>query len=137
LEKKNESIKQIVLVLKQPHSPIFLSKFFSLFFFFFFSLPFSPALSFFFLVLLFFSSQPRERLERNRERKKERPREMERNRELERRGVRWASHRLGWTTAPGPLGHGQTLVRQKSLEFRHFLGTPIVENPFFLGKYNF
>jgi hypothetical protein len=31
---------------------------------------------------------------------REKPIEMERNRELERRGVRWASHRLGRTTAP-------------------------------------
>jgi hypothetical protein len=37
-------------------------------------------------------------------------RERERNRELE-RNVRWASHLLGRTTAPGLVGHSSTTVK--------------------------
>jgi hypothetical protein len=48
-------------ILSITHAPLF----------FFFSLSFSPALSFFFLVLLFFSSQPRDRLERDGENQRE------------------------------------------------------------------
>jgi len=108
-----------------------LSKIFKLFFssLFYFFISIMPFVSSF---LFFFSLFPTERLERDRERKKERPRDGENQRELE-EGVRWASHRLGWTTAPGPVGLGPTLVRPKSLEFRHFLGTQTVENPFFFG----
>jgi hypothetical protein len=45
--------------------------------------------------------------------------------------VRWASHRLGRTMTSGPVGHGPTPVRPKSLEFRHFLGNQIVTKSFF------
>jgi hypothetical protein len=106
---------------------------FLLFFLFFFSFPFSlPFLSSF----LFVSSCPNpERLERDQERKKERPREMQRIKENLRGGVWWASHHLGRTTASGPVDYNPTLVKPKSLGFRHFLSIQTVENQFFLGKY--
>jgi hypothetical protein len=115
---------------------------------FFFS-PFYPTLSFFFLVILFFLSQPRETLGRDacpffflfsffsflpypffllscssflfvptereiKERPREKEREIERDGENQKElegGMQWASHRLGRTTAPGPMGHGSTPVR--------------------------
>jgi hypothetical protein len=83
----------------------------------------------FFFSFLFFPTE-RQIRERPREKGRETERDGENQRELE-GGGRWASLRLGRTTAPGLVGHGLTPVRPKSLEIRHFLGTQTVENPFF------
>jgi hypothetical protein len=59
------ALKRLKFCVPRAHPHFFVKNFQTLFF-----LSFSPSLSFFFLVLLFFSSQPREKLERDRERKK-------------------------------------------------------------------